>query len=114
MFFFPGRTQIEKISEGPVEIFYRGELGKLKWRSPKEQAEFYVLLGRYDRVFNYENKCYFWEEVAARKLIETGQAHAILEITQAHGLEEGLALIKFWDEEIGRDISYYTDIILTW
>ena len=112
--FWVEEAQIEKMSEGPVEIFYRGELAKLKWRSPKQQAEFYVLLGRYDRIFNFENKSYYWDETEARKLIETGQAHAVLEITEAHGLEEGLALIKFWDEEIGRDISYYTDIILTW
>jgi len=100
---------------GPVKLFYSGEGYKLRWKPPpgygqdneyKNEAEFYLLLGRYTRTYNPLEKSYNWGLDAAKQMILLGKAHAILKIKEKH------YLVNFWDSEVGRQIALYPNLIL--
>lgn len=105
--------QIQFLSAGPVRLFYGGEGYKLIWgrmkftpQAVKAEAEFYLLLGRFNKIYNSANKSYYWDLAQANQMILEGQGHAILQ----YNLD--FYLVNFWDSDIGSQLSPYPEIIL--
>lgn len=107
LYFYAEKEQLFKCGDGPVRIFYGGEGYKLRWRSVQDEAEFYVLLGRYLRVYNPLDKSYAWDLETAKQMISLGKAHAVVKEAEEHWL------ITFWDHEIGQQMTYYPEVVLT-
>jgi hypothetical protein len=110
-------SQIELCGDGPVRLFYSGEGYKLRWgridgqKATKAEAEFYLLLGRYNRLYNPNNKSYYWDLDHARQQIATGRGQAIYSMSD--GVDHlGHALVEFWEHEIGQKMTFYPELIL--
>jgi hypothetical protein len=106
LFFNVSESQLFRCGDGPVRIFYGGESCKLRWRSVKDEAEFFLLLGRYLRIYNPLNKSYYWDLAQAQQMLSIGKGQAILQTA------EGPALITFWDSDIGKQMTYYPELLL--
>jgi hypothetical protein len=98
--------QIRFISAGPVRLFYSGEGFKLLWPSVKEEAEFHLLLGRFNRIYNPTNKSYSWDLEQAQQVVNLGKAHGVLQHLFNY------YLVNFWDDDIGCQLWSYSDLIL--
>ena len=105
--FWAKEDQLVQLAPGPVRLFYSGEGYKLLWPSAKAEAEFFVLLGRFNKVYNPTAKSYYWSLDDARQLVDIGKAHAILQ----HGFFEHY-LINFWDSDVAGTITGQSDLIL--
>lgn len=105
--FWAKEEQLVQLAPGPVRLFYSGEGYKLLWPSAKAEAEFYVLLGRFNKVYNPTAKSYYWPLEDAKQLVNIGKAHAILQ----HGLFE-FYLLNFWDLDVVSAIAGQPDLIL--
>lgn len=98
--------QLQLLSRGPVKIYYSSENFELPWRSLKDEAEFYLLLGRFSRQYNKEKNSYLWELAEARTAIFNHQGDAVLKNSEGHWL------VKFWDRSIGEQVIERYPLIL--
>lgn len=98
--------QIKFIAAGPVRLFYSGEGFKLLWKSEKAEAEFHLLLGRFNRIFNPVSKSYLWDLATAKQVVSLGKAHSVLQVKDTY------YLVNFWDIDIARQLASCSDIIL--
>lgn len=98
--------QIRFIAAGPIRLFYSGEGFKLLWKSVKAEAEFHLLLGRFNRIYNPTNKSYHWDVDQAKQVVALGKAHSILQVKDSY------YLVNFWDLDIGRQLASYPELIL--
>lgn len=78
-------------AEGATRMFYKGCPPKY-WKDIAAEADFYVLLGFYDYIYNGRNDSYAWTADSAKKAIANGEGHAML--SQA----DTLLLIRFGPE----------------
>jgi hypothetical protein len=104
--FDANEDQLKLMSQGPIRLFHGGEGFKLLWRTLKSEAEFYLLMGRYNRVYNPTNKSYNWDLQQAKALIAVGKAHSVLQ------LNDNYYLVNFWDQDIGYQVACEHDLIL--
>jgi len=104
--FFAYESQLKLLTRGPVKIFYTSENFDISWRSLKDEAEFYLLLGRFFKIFNEDKFTYLWNLAEAQTAVINNKADGILKII------EGYYLIKFWDRNIGDQIRCEPHLIL--
>lgn len=98
--------QLQIAAQGPIRIFYASEGVQLHWKSLKDEAEFYLLMGRYNRLFNLENFSYKWSLKEAKNQVLNHKGDGILKI------EDSFAVVQFKDREIGNQVSCESDLIL--
>lgn len=98
--------QIRFLAEGPIRIFYSADAFKLNWKSLKDEAEFYLLLGRFKRLFNTKEFSYKWTLEDAKSSIQNQLGDGILK------QGDGFAVVNFSDKEIGDQVKCNPDLIL--
>lgn len=98
--------QIRFLAEGPIRIFYESEIFKLNWRSLKDEAEFYLLLGRFKRVFNQKKFSYKWSLEDAQYAVQNQLGDGILQ------QKDEFMVIIFNDREIGDQVKCESNLIL--
>jgi hypothetical protein len=98
--------QLQLAAQGPIRIFYASEAVQLHWKSLKDEAEFYLLLGRFTRLFNTEAFSYKWILKDAQQQVFNRKGDGILKIG------DSFSVVQFKDREIGSQVSCESDLIL--
>lgn len=99
-------SQLVLAARGPISIFYSNENTQLRWKSLKDEAEFYLLLGRYTRLFNLNQMSYKWHLAEARQQISGGNGDGVLQ------MKDHYYVVKYLDREIGIQVSCSPELIL--
>jgi hypothetical protein len=104
--FNAGENQLQLAAQGPIRIFYASEAVQLHWKSLKDEAEFYLLLGRYTRLFNEKEFSYKWNLKDAQQQVLNRKGDGILKAG------DSFSVVQFKDREIGSQVSCEPDLIL--
>lgn len=99
LIFTADESQIKAATHGlsPIRILESGQT--LRFRSLKDEAEFYLLIGQYTRVFNPITFNYKWDVNSAQQMVALTKAHGLLK------KENYFWLINFLDDELGRQVA---------
>lgn len=104
-------SQLSHVADGPIRIMQTRE-HPLNWRSLKDEAEFHLLIGQYQRVFNPHNLSYRWDLTDPQHLEtivglrSSGFADGIL---ARKGYDE---LVIFDDRAVGAQVAAAPDLVL--
>lgn len=99
LLFYATENQIKAAAHGlsPIRILNSGQT--VRFRTLKDEAEFYLLIGCYKRIFNPINFSYKWELATAKQMIDLSKAHGVAK------KDDYYWLVIFDDDEIGRQIA---------
>lgn len=97
--FDANETQLKAAAQGisPIRIFDGGQA--VRFASMQSEAEFYLLIGEYSRVFNQAAGSYKWDVADAEQMVNLGKAHAIYKKGDYNWL------VTFNDNDIGRQVA---------